>query len=338
MLLIGRNSGGSPGKKSRDLLAPAQVISKTNKIIADIIDVDLRILAKIKKFVVDSGGKRIRPLFTYYLGKSYDLESNELLRLGALLEIVHAASLLHDDVVDGATERRSKPTGGVLFGNKQVILGGDHLLATGLSYLNRLQNRNYMTIFTHAIRALARAELLQMQHHFDLKTSAKVHLSIIDGKTGVLFRSAGALVALLRGEAKYQDSGIAHLGLEFGRFFQERDDYLDYFDANRLKKKGFQDFQNGIVTQPLIRLLKVANRADRQTLERSWRETRNTGKVSNAAQIAAMLEKYAIRAALDKDLSQKRENIVRGLANLPEGDAQRIISGEFQKVLAVREA
>ena len=120
------------------------------------------ILKQLQRYVVTSGGKRIRPLFIYYLGKAYRLENAELIRLGSLLEIVHAASLLHDDVVDGAEERRSKPTGAKLFGNKAVVLGGDHLLSSGLQALNNLGNPQYMAVFTDAIKALSAAELLQM--------------------------------------------------------------------------------------------------------------------------------------------------------------------------------
>jgi octaprenyl-diphosphate synthase len=156
LLLINRNTGES-ARSSAELWAPPKVISKTNRVIASILAGDLPILKKITAYVVRSGGKRIRPLFGYYLGRSYGVDGVEMVRLGALLEIVHAASLLHDDVIDGAEERRSKPSGAKLFGNKQVVLGGDHLLSSGLSYLNSLNNPSYMAIFTAAIKTLSSA-------------------------------------------------------------------------------------------------------------------------------------------------------------------------------------
>jgi octaprenyl-diphosphate synthase len=292
------------------------------------------ILKKLRRYVVTSGGKRIRPLFLYYLGKSYRLNSEELIHLGALLEIIHAASLLHDDVVDGADERRSKPTGAKLFGNKTVILGGDHLLGAGLQDLNRLKNHDYSVVFTEAVCALSVAELLQMQQHFDLKTSVATHAAIVDGKTAVLFRAAGALVAIMRGQKDFNHSETAALGLAFGRFFQMRDDYLDYFDAIRLKKRGLQDFQNGIVTAPLHKLLSVAAKSERQRISQLWKAAAS-GLALPAAEILGLMEKHQIAEKCAKDLESMQQRILQGLSQLPEKEPRDRIMSEFQKILAV---
>lgn len=321
------------------MLNPHRVIQKTNSTIAGILEGDLPILKKINGFVVASGGKRIRPLFMYYMGMAHNLPGDELIRLGALLEIVHAASLLHDDVVDGAEERRSKPTGAKLFGNKQVILGGDHLLAAGLKYLNTLGNSHYMAIFTDAIQCLSTAELLQMQHHFNLQKNEKEHTAIIDGKTAVLFRAAGALVAAMRqGGVHYDSSETAGLGTLFGRYFQERDDHLDYFDAQRLQKKGLQDFTNGVATLPLIHLFKKASQAEKRLIGQSWHEARVEGALSNPKEILALMEKYEIEQLSLKRLSAIEEQILTRLARLPEKKPRDVITAEFQKILAVRAA
>lgn len=321
------------------LLNPHKVIQKTNSAIAVILDGDLPILKKINSFVVASGGKRIRPLFTYYMGTAYNLGSDELLKLGALLEIVHAASLLHDDVVDGAEERRAKPTGAKLFGNKQVILGGDHLLAAGLKYLNTLGNSDYMAIFTDAIQCLSRAELLQMQHHFNLQKSEKEHTEIIDGKTAVLFRAAGELVATMRNRGgKYASSETARLGTLFGRYFQERDDHLDYFDSRLLQKKGLQDFTNGVATLPLISLFKKASQGEKRTIGQAWHEARVEGSLSNPKEILALMEKYGIEELSQKRLSAMERQILDQLASLPGKKPREVITAEFQKILAVRSA
>ncbi|HMV35576.1 MAG TPA: polyprenyl synthetase family protein [Turneriella sp.] len=318
------------------LYSPARVISDTNKTIASILQGDLRILKKIAAYVVESGGKRIRPLFMYYLGRACRIDSRELIELGALLEIVHAASLLHDDVIDGADERRSRPTGAKLFGNKQVVLGGDHLLSSGLKYLNGMQNSSYMTIFTDAIQALSAAELLQMQQHFNLKTSRKLHDRVVDGKTAALFRAAGALVSVMRGEKDFYHTDIADLGLTLGRFFQERDDHLDYFDAARLKKKGLQDFLNGIVTYPLLLLLSSANRTESGEIRAEWEFARLQGKIRNQERILNLMKKYDVERRSADELRAMQKQILAGIGQLPEPKARQIISTEFEKILAVR--
>jgi len=318
------------------LLSPQRVIADTNNAIAKILGGNLRILKKIREYVVSSGGKRIRPLFQYYLGAAYGADSRTLISLGALLEIVHAASLLHDDVVDNADERRARPTGAKLFGNKQVVLAGDHLLSSGLKYLSSMNNPSYMQIFTDSIQALTEAELMQMQYHFDLQTSEKIHNAIIDGKTATLFRAAGAIVAVQSNAAEYYKSETALLGLEFGRYFQERDDYLDYFDAARLKKKGLQDFLNGIVTQPLLLLLAHVDRHEKKFLAAEWDYARRHGRIQGEAGILSLMKKYTIQAKFSAKLAERQEALLTGLARLPEKRPREIITAEFQKILAVR--
>jgi octaprenyl-diphosphate synthase len=318
------------------LYSPARVISDTNKTIGSILQGDLRILKKIAAYVVESGGKRIRPLFMYYLGRACRIDSRELIELGALLEIVHAASLLHDDVIDGADERRSRPTGARLFGNKQVVLGGDHLLASGLRHLNGMQNPAYMTIFTDAIQALSAAELLQMQQQFNLRTTRALHERVIDGKTAALFRAAGALVSVMRGERDFYRTEIADLGLALGRFFQERDDHLDYFDAARLKKKGLQDFLNGIVTYPLLLLMGSASRSELGEIRAEWEFARLQGKLRDQGRILTLMQKYDIERRSAGELVKMQEQILAGIGRLPEPRPRQIISTEFEKILAVR--
>jgi octaprenyl-diphosphate synthase len=317
------------------LHSPARVISDTNKQISQILQGKMPILKQLQRYVVASGGKRIRPLFQYYLGKSYRLDDRELIRLGSLLEIVHAASLLHDDVVDGAEERRSKPTGAKIFGNKAVVLGGDHLLSSGLKALSNIGNSQYMNIFTDAIKALSAAELLQMQQHFDLKTSPKTHAEVVDGKTAVLFRAAGALVAVMRNEGDFYRSETAELGLAFGRFFQYRDDYLDYFDSARLKKRGLQDFSNGIVTQPLHYLLASANKPERARIEALWRRAKAGDAAPALGEIMPLMAKHKVAERCGEDLGRMQREILAGLTRLPEKAPRERIRTEFEKILAV---
>lgn len=319
-------------KKQGRLLSPSLVIHKTNNTITKILKGDIKILRKIAAYVVESGGKRVRPLFLYYLGKSFALPDKTLIEWGALLEIVHAASLLHDDVIDGAEERRAKPTGAKLFGNKQIILGGDHLLASGLKYLNAMGNSHAMEIFTDAIQSLTTAELLQMQELYNARATRATHASIVDGKTAVLFRAAGALVAVLRGETDYFASETACLGLSLGRFFQERDDYLDYFDAERLQKKGLQDFFNGSVTPPLFTLFERVTEREKKEILSAWRLMQNH---ETEAVILNLMARYSVRDHVLAGLTLSQETVFAQLESLPQGAPRDRMLLEFKKILAV---
>lgn len=324
-------------------LSPPRVIQQTNKRISLILrgrgkDARLPILKSITDYVVSSGGKRIRPLFTYYLGNAHGLSANELIDLGALIEIVHASSLLHDDVIDGADERRSRPTASKLHGNKVAVLAGDHLLSTGLKHLNTFGNQSYMDIFTHAIRALSAAELLQMEYQYNLKTTEDIHDRVIEGKTAVLFEAAGALVAVMRGERNPYASETAKLGHLFGRYFQLRDDYLDYFDSERLKKKGLQDFTGGIVTRPLMKLLQTADRTEKNLIHAQWPGRGRQTSAVDAKRILSLMRKHRIDVDCAAELEALEKQILRGLSALPGAAAREVISREFQKILAVRAA
>lgn len=317
------------------LYSPQRVVRETNKAIAGILSGELRLLRKIQAFVIESGGKRIRPLFLYYLAHACGVAPKELIELGALLEILHAASLLHDDVVDGAEERRARPTAAKIFGNKEVVLAGDHLLATGLRRLNQLGNPQYLEIFTHAVIELTTAELLQLQLRFDLKTREKDYARIIDGKTASLFCAAGALVAVMRGERDFYRSETAGLGLLLGRFFQLRDDHLDYFDPVRLKKQGLQDFTNGTVTAPLLLLLQSASRSELREIRAAWQATARTGKAAGTSHILSLMEKYGIREKSENQLEHMQQELLARIAKLPEERPRQVILQEFQKILAM---
>jgi octaprenyl-diphosphate synthase len=139
------------------------VLSKFDKNLDSIIHEDIPILKKIKKQVITSGGKRIRPFSHYLFCQFLNVKDVSWLDVGSVAELIHAASLLHDDVVDNAPIRRGKPTIGASFGNKTAILAGDYLLACGISRLNSLGNPELMEIFSQVLRDLSVSELLQME-------------------------------------------------------------------------------------------------------------------------------------------------------------------------------
>lgn len=139
------------------------ILAKFDKNLDGIIKEDIPVLKKIKKHVITSGGKRIRPFSHYLFCQFLNVKDKNWLDVGSVAELIHAASLLHDDVVDNAPIRRGKPTIGSLFGDKTAILAGDYLLACGISRLNSLGNPELMEIFSQVLKDLSVSELLQME-------------------------------------------------------------------------------------------------------------------------------------------------------------------------------
>jgi len=237
-------------------------VTAFNKKLDRIIHEDLPVIKQVKKFVIQSGGKRIRPLLHYHICQLLEYKERTWQDVGAIGEIIHAASLLHDDVVDEANMRRGKPSTNALHGNKTAVLCGDYLLSCGLDHLRTLPgSQELLRIFTVVIRKLAIGELLQLQWESNLKLDLKTYEQIIHCKTAALFGAMAESAALLAAHSSLKEYAL--FGDDLGFLFQLRDDYLDYFPGKDDGKPPFQDFKRRLVTFPLLLLLEEPrNRRD----------------------------------------------------------------------------
>ncbi len=250
-----------------------QIESRLGRIIGQ----DLPILKKIKKYVIESGGKRIRPLTHYFTLRMLGADHREWADVAAIGELIHNASLLHDDVVDESDLRRGKPSAPILFGNKTVVLAGDYLLACGLNHLSTLEHsRELLVVFSRTIRLLSEGELIQMEWEGNLKIPPKAYERIIYCKTACLFGAMTETAALLAGKPAAVQAEYRKFGERLGRYFQIRDDYLDYFTpAKETGKKEMQDFERGLVTWPVMRLLETKKGVDVK-LAAIWKDRRRS--------------------------------------------------------------
>ncbi len=241
------------------------IIKKFDKKLEQIIQEDLPILKKIKTHVIESGGKRIRPLTHYFLTQLYGYKGKYWLDVGAIAELIHGASLLHDDVVDSAELRRGRPTVGKLYGNKTAILAGDYLLACGIHHLNQLHSPALMDSFTKVIRDLAVGELIQMEWEKSPKITMEIYNKIIYGKTASLFGAVGQTAGILCELSSKEISILYKFGITLGMLFQKKDDFIDYFQESKDSgKTSLKDFQNGLFTYPVILLLENCNSSEKK--------------------------------------------------------------------------
>lgn len=293
-------------------LERALLIKKFDSRLAGIIGADLPILKEVKKFVVKSGGKRIRPLTHYYFARILGCRSEEWLDVGAIGELIHAASLLHDDVVDTAELRRGKPTINKIFNNKTAILSGDYLLSCGLDHLRTLEHFGpLLEIFTRVIRLLAVGELLQMEWETNFRVAEETYDRIIHGKTAALFGAMTESAVVVAGGDRKARQKHREFGERMGRVFQIRDDYLDYFGSARQNgKHPFQDFQRGLMTRPVIVLRSLLKGKDRKMLEQLWTSAEERSSLSGQEK----WRELAGEANLQKSLSSEIERDLGMLA------------------------
>jgi octaprenyl-diphosphate synthase len=221
----------------------------------------------IGEHLVASGGKRIRPLFTLASAALAGYTGTDHIGLAAIIESIHTASLLHDDVVDGADLRRGKPTAHSLWGNPTVILVGDYLYSNALRQAVLFQNQAIMDALSAATTGMTRGELMQLQYSSDAEITEETYMEIISAKTGGLVSSACRIGGIVAGIPKDKEDALAAYGMKVGTAFQMADDILDYMaDQDDLGKGLGRDLDEGKVTLPMIYLFRAANSVERKEL------------------------------------------------------------------------
>lgn len=280
-------------------------IRKVDERMSAIVGEDLPVLKSVKEHVIASGGKRIRPLLHHYFAKILGYSGTDSYDVGAIGELIHAASLLHDDVVDDGMVRRGVPTPNAVYGNKVAVLAGDYLFSCALDTLAGMKDRQKLVpLFTGVIRMLSIGELIQMHREKELYLESSVYDRIIHGKTGSLFGAMLASAMILAGQDDQRIEEAKLAGERLGHIFQVRDDFLDYFgDEKSFGKELFQDFKRGIITRPIILLRDQMSGEDRGALEQLWEDSDLRTDRNGQNQLESFFEKYEIRLQLAKEIS-----------------------------------
>ncbi|HJO24299.1 MAG: polyprenyl synthetase family protein [Myxococcota bacterium] len=207
--------------------------------------------------VLGAGGKRIRPALTLLAGELCGYTGPRCIQVGAACELLHTATLLHDDVVDVASMRRGQAAANVVWGNRRAILGGDFLYARASSMIVEDGDHDVLQVFADAIRSMAEGELLQLERSFDASITERHYFSVIERKSAVLLSAACETGAIVAGVTRAEHRRVRDFGHELGIAFQLRDDALDYEAREAtLGKRPCADLREGKVTLPLLLALK----------------------------------------------------------------------------------
>jgi len=226
---------------------------------------DLPLLNKISEHILNSGGKRLRPALVILGAKLFDGVDERVLIAAQVIEYLHTATLLHDDVVDGALTRRNKLAACRIWGNEASVISGDYLLAMAFHNLTKLKNLEVMNLISDTTTKMAKGELFQLIRSFE-KINEKEYLEIIINKTACLFAAAIKTGALLAGAKQKSANLLYEYGMELGIAFQFVDDALDYADSEKTGKTVGSDLQERKITLPLSRLIKKSNNNDKKRL------------------------------------------------------------------------
>ena len=234
---------------------------------------DVPLVNQIAEYIISAGGKRIRPVLVLLMANAHGIRTKHHHQLAAVIEFIHTATLLHDDVVDESSLRRGRQTANALFGNAASVLVGDFVYSRAFQMMVEIDDMRVMRILADATNVIAEGEVLQLLNMHDPEVTEARYLQVIRSKTAKLFEAAAEIGALIAGAS---DTGI-HCAAEYGRSigtaFQLIDDVLDYSgDASAIGKNVGDDLREGKPTLPLIYLMEHGTPAQRD-LVRSCIET-----------------------------------------------------------------
>lgn len=240
----------------------AEDLSAVNQIILDRMQSQVEMIPQLAGYLIAAGGKRLRPVLTLAAANMCGYQGEHHRLLAAVVEFIHSATLLHDDVVDESDLRRGRKTANALFGNAASVLVGDFLYSRSFQLMVELERVEVMRILADTTNAIAEGEVLQLLHIRNPDTDEAAYLKVIERKTAVLFAAATRLGALLAGADAQVQQALYDYGMALGYAFQIADDVLDYSaDETALGKHLGDDLAEGKATLPLIHAIRHAPEA-----------------------------------------------------------------------------
>jgi octaprenyl-diphosphate synthase len=276
---------------------------------------DVSLISQVGGYIIGSGGKRLRPLVVLLGARALHYAGRAHILLAAIIEFIHTATLLHDDVVDASQLRRGRTTANALWGNEAAVLVGDFLYSRAFEMMVEVGEMRVMEILAHTTNTIARGEVLQLLNCHDPETSEERYLDVIRSKTAKLFEAAARLPAVIAGAPGETEGALAAYGLHLGVAFQLIDDALDYGRGNdALGKNVGDDLAEGKPTLPLIHALRTGNARQRELIRAAIEE----GGLERIEEVLDAIESTGAIAYTARRAQEEAERAVESLSPLPD--------------------
>ena len=231
---------------------------------------EVALINQLGHYIINSGGKRLRPMLALLSAHAHSYHGTQHIELAAIIELIHTATLLHDDVVDASYLRRGKETANLLWGSEASVLVGDFLYSRAFQMMVDIRNMRVMEILANTTNTIAEGEVMQLINRHDPDTTENRYLVIIRSKTAKLFEAAGQLGAVIGDQDPKAEAIMARYGMHLGTAYQFIDDVLDYSaSAQVLGKNIGDDLAEGKPTLPLLYTLWHGNEAQAQLVHRA---------------------------------------------------------------------
>lgn len=290
-------------------------------VIRERLNSDVVLIHTIGEYIVSAGGKRMRPALLLLVARALAYQGNTHHLLAGVVEFIHTATLLHDDVVDESDMRRGRHTANAVYGNAASVLVGDYLYSRSFEMMVQSNSMPAMAVLSAATTVIAEGEVLQLLNVHDPDVSLDRYLQVVRYKTAKLFEAAAQVGAIVAGASPEMEEAMAAYGRHLGTAFQLVDDVLDYTgDAQALGKNVGDDLREGKPTMPLIRVMEVGTPEQVQLIKSAI----ETGDADFAA-VAQAIEQTDALAYTREAAKAEAQLAVQALADVPESEFKQVL-------------
>lgn len=294
-----------------------------NQCIGQQVNSDVALVNQLGMYIINSGGKRIRPMLTVLAARALDHQGTKHHTLAAIIEFIHTATLLHDDVVDESTLRRGKETANAVFGNQASVLVGDFLYTRSFQMMVTLNSMKVMDILADATNVISEGEVLQLMNCNDPDTTEQSYFDVIYGKTARLFEAATQLAAVITDSDENIEEAMRLYGMHLGTAFQLIDDVMDYTsEADDMGKNVGDDLAEGKPTLPLLYAMWNSAGAQQQQIREAIEQ--GNGMDHLQAILATMAQTGSLEYAREK-AEQEADKAIEALAIIPESEYKQAL-------------
>ncbi|SMM99597.1 Octaprenyl diphosphate synthase [uncultured Candidatus Thioglobus sp.] len=258
---------------------------KTDQVLVEHLSSDVALINQMSGYIIGAGGKRLRPLLLLLCARATHYQGEQHHLMAVVIELIHTATLLHDDIVDESNIRRGKQTANEVWGNAASVLVGDFLYSRAFEMMVKTDSMPIMTLLSKATNEISQGEVLQLLNVQNSKLTEAEYYQVIERKTAVLFQAAAQIGGILSNVDETQQNALRNYGLHLGNAFQIIDDILDYqSDTETMGKETGDDLSEGKTTLPMIYALSKTNGKQKALLENSINNADNS-KIEQVIQI-----------------------------------------------------
>lgn len=308
-------TSNSPAAAALDLLQDD--MKQVDQVIADRLTSDVPLVREVAQYIISAGGKRLRPALLLLVSGALGSRHPQRHALAAVVEFIHTATLLHDDVVDESTMRRGRETANERFGNAASVLVGDFLYSRAFQMMVDVDNMRVMQVLSEATNVIAEGEVMQLMNMHDASLDEAAYLRVIRSKTAKLFEASARLGAILVGADQHTESACAAYGQALGTAFQVIDDVLDYEgQADELGKNLGDDLREGKVTLPIICALRTADTPQATLIRRAIED----GDLTHLSEILAIVTRTGALEAARQSAMAEAQRAADAARQLPANE------------------